>query len=63
VYVACEKAVRPGANGFTLDTFHAKVPTRHAQLYLINCIRLMFLSESFFITLDTAIWKSSSVTC
>mmetsp|Transcript_54302 Transcript_54302/g.122781 ORF Transcript_54302/g.122781 Transcript_54302/m.122781 type:complete len:214 (-) Transcript_54302:671-1312(-) len=26
-------------------------------------MRLMFLSESFFITFETAIWKSSSVTC
>mmetsp|Transcript_50681 Transcript_50681/g.130588 ORF Transcript_50681/g.130588 Transcript_50681/m.130588 type:complete len:217 (-) Transcript_50681:642-1292(-) len=29
----------------------------------MSCIRLMFLSESFFMTFETAIWKSSSVTC
>merc|ERR1719424_839691 len=29
----------------------------------MSCIMLMFLSESFFMTLDTAIWKSSWVTC
>mmetsp|Transcript_68121 Transcript_68121/g.210764 ORF Transcript_68121/g.210764 Transcript_68121/m.210764 type:complete len:259 (-) Transcript_68121:647-1423(-) len=55
---------RRAASKLTLRRGRPGMPlTPRRSTHLINCIKLMFLSESFFMTFETAIWKSSSVTC